>query len=468
MLLAAMFALPASAQTSHVPKRSAAQPPGMTDADTARQTQATRTRVDHGGASRNPDDATNQLKAEAKRKDTLFRTEAIDRALKPWNEFKNRLSERQGFNLGIFYTALYQKASGTIANPGMADNKDEAASGILGIVGTWDLIGRGTDHPGSLTFRLNDRHRYTKVAPQSLGSEIGSLWPTTIAFNEFNMSLVELYWEQHLIKDRLVFRVGKSIPFAVHDYFKLKSPTSGFSDANFTFNPSIGWVGFAFGGGALVRPTPDFYLTGGVYEANGRADRVGIDDFFNVREYFSIVDVGWDPGYLDPSRKVKIGPFTVSDLHASFWHKDKRATAGTPEGRGVTLFGELEMGRLLYFFRYGYSEGVNGGPTPALLNHMVAGGMGIQGVFGQKNDVIGIGASWGRRELGRIDINLDESEFTRIDSGSVEQTSAQVYYRIQLTQEVHVTPSLQLIFDPVLNPDKDVIAVAGIRLRAEF
>ena len=99
---------------------------------------------------------------------------------------------------------------------------------------------------------------------------------------------------------------------------------------------------------------------------------------------------------------------------------------------------------------------------------MVAGGVGIQGVFGQKNDVIGVGVSWGKRELGKIDIDLDESDVTQIDLGSVAQTSAQAYYRIQLTQEVHVTPSLQLIFDPAVNPDKNMIAIAGIRLRAEF
>ena len=67
----------------------------------------------------------------------------------------------------------------------------------------------------------------------------------------------------------------------------------------------------------------------------------------------------------------------------------------------------------------------------------------------------------------------------RIDSASVEQYSVEIYYRIQLSQEFHVTPSLQTIIDPVLNPDEDFIdpvlnpdedfiVVAGIRFRAEF
>ena len=37
--------------------------------------------------------------------------------------------------------------------------------------------------------------------------------------------------------------------------------------------------------------------------------------------------------------------------------------------------------------------------NPALLDKMVAGGIGITDVFGQNNDLIGIGYSWGRKEL---------------------------------------------------------------------
>jgi hypothetical protein len=98
------------------------------------------------------------------------------------------------------------------------------------------------------------------IPPQNLGPDIGSLWLTGTAFNEFDMSLVELYWDQHIIKDRLAFRFGKTIPFAIHDYFKYKSPVSGFQDSNFTLNSSIAWVGFGLGAVGLVRPTSDIYV----------------------------------------------------------------------------------------------------------------------------------------------------------------------------------------------------------------
>ncbi len=39
----------------------------------------------------------------------------------------------------------------------------------------------------------------------------------------------------------------------------------------------------------------------------------------------------------------------------------------------------------------------------------------------------------------------------------------EAFYRLQLTQGFRVTPSVQLLFDPALNPDDDFIAVFGMR-----
>ncbi len=433
--------------------------------------------------TRNPDDITNRLEQEAKRKDTLLYTPGLDRLMRPWNDFKGRLFEDYGLGLGIFYTTLYQKSDASLVDSQGQSGPDEAWGGVLGIAGTWELLGRGSQHPGNLSFRLQDRHRIGPVAPQSLGPEIGSLWLTGTAFNEFSMSLVELYWDQHIVKDRLVFRFGKSIPFALHDYFKYKSPVSGFQDSNLSLNSSIAWVGFGLGAAGLIRPTPDFYILGGIYDANGKHNRAGFDSFFNDGEYFTIADIGWDPGYLDPARKVRVGPIEVSDYHVTLWHRDRVEKDMTPEGWGFTVFAENRIGKVLPFFRYGYSEGI-GGSSPALLDRMVAGGVAIENVFGQDNDVIGIGASWGRRNLGSaaipitvpniVDIGdelIDLGEFSdilQVDFGTVEQYSVEMFYRLQVTQEFQITPSVQFIVDPAFNLAEDTITVLSLRGRVEF
>ncbi|MEM7393953.1 MAG: carbohydrate porin, partial [Verrucomicrobiota bacterium] len=154
-----------------------------------------------------------------------------------------------------------------------------------------------------------------------------------------------------------------------------------------------------------------------------------------------------------------------------------------PEGWGFTVFLEHRIGNVLPFFRYGYSEGTSAG-NPALLDRMVTGGIAFEDVFGQDNDAIGIGASWGRRDLGgaAIPINipivvdvgdelLDLGEFRDtldVDFGVVEQYSIELFYRVQVTQELQVTPSVQFIVDPAFNLEEDMITVLGLRGRAEF
>ena len=49
-----------------------------------------------------------------------------------------------------------------------------------------------------------------------------------------------------------------------------------------------------------------------------------------------------------------------------------------------------------------------------------------------------------------------------------DQFTVEAFYRLQLTQAIRVTPSIQLLIDPVNNPDDDVIAVFGLRGVASF
>lgn len=427
---------------------------------------------------KNPDRVPNRLERDDKRKDTLFRTPGIDRMLAPWYDFKAHLSQEYGLDVAFYYTALYQKADPRTKQPIVGNGRDEASAGVFGIVGQWNLVGRGTNHPGFLGFNLQQRHRMGPVTPQSLGAEIGSLWPVSIAYDELTFSALELYWAQFLVKDRLGFVFGKQLPFAVHDYFAYKSPFDGFNNAAFGLNPTIGFVPAGLSAGAGVRPTKSTYLIGVVYDGNGKLNRAGFETFFEDREYFTAVDVGWDPGYLDKSKKVYIGPMRIRDVHATFWHKAHLKASNSPEGWGVTLFAEGEIGRVVPFLRFGLSEGTSRG-NPALLDRMVAGGIGITDVFGQNNDLIGVGVSWGKFELGPLGqpqlIDTTGDGIPDLDLGGVarsllrtEQYAAELFYRIQLTQEFQVTPNVQLIWDPILNRNESRIAVFGVRGRLEW
>ena len=73
-------------------------------------------------------------------------------------------------------------------------------------------------------------------------------------------------------------------------------------------------------------------------------------------------------------------------------------------------------------------------------------------IFGQANDRIGVGYTWSEP----VDQTLD-------NQGAID-----AYYRVHVTPEIAISPTLQVIFDPVRNPDEDEIYVVGIRTRLEI
>ena len=108
------------------------------------------------------------------------------------------------------------------------------------------------------------------------------------------------------------------------------------------------------------------------------------------------------------------------------------------------------FGRFTPFVRYGYADVGANGPTP--VKHMANVGLVLDGIFGQANDRIGVGYTWSDP----ADRSLDD------------QSAIDAYYRVQLTPEIAVSPKLQVIFDPVRNPDEDTVYVWGIRTRMAF
>jgi porin len=49
-----------------------------------------------------------------------------------------------------------------------------------------------------------------------------------------------------------------------------------------------------------------------------------------------------------------------------------------------------------------------------------------------------------------------------------DQYTVEAYYRLQLAEHLAITPDIQLIKDPALNPDDDFVWIAGIRARLSF
>jgi porin len=386
----------------------------------------------------NPGSIVERLEEDEKPKDYLFQFPGVSGLLKPWYEMKADLDENHGFKFGISYTALYQKADDNFGP------EDDAAGFDLDISGNWTFLGRNTDSPTMLGFDFFWRDTLgTEITPQVLFTQFGSLYSTAAPYGEENPVIGEL-WIQKKFKNVFGFRAGKIFPITAYDFFPFKNFRTDFVDFNHVTNATIPLPGNGLGAFVQYRPKPSIFLRLGVHDANADVQESGFDTYDD--ELFTIFEVGFDTGLLP---RVPGGP-PQGHVHVSLWHQDEREDAGIDDGWGIGVSAVQRFGRFTPFARYGYADTEVGGPTS--VKHMVNAGLVIDEIFGQANDRIGIGYTWSDP----IDRRLD-------DQGVID-----AYYRVQLTPEIQIGPTLEIIFDPVRNSDEGTVFVLGFRTRVEF
>jgi porin len=102
------------------------------------------------------------------------------------------------------------------------------------------------------------------------------------------------------------------------------------------------------------------------------------------------------------------------------------------------------------FIRAGYAED---GSSP--LERTLSAGVAYQPnpIGTSAGDLLAFGANWGKPNETVFGDELDD------------QYAFELFYRLQVTQELAITPDIQLLIDPVLNPDEDSIWVFGLRPR---
>ena len=93
-----------------------------------------------------------------------------------------------------------------------------------------------------------------------------------------------------------------------------------------------------------------------------------------------------------------------------------------------------------------YQRGWSEGSAPLYNESITIGGLYF---LSSRSDLIGLGANWGKPS----------------DESLREQWTGELFYRLQLAQNLAITPSVQFLIDPALNPDEDRIWVFGLRAR---
>lgn len=387
-----------------------------------------------GGGFGGPDTVENLLADDAAEKQGLIKDKAL---LQPWFDWKKSLQEDYGLSFGIDYSSAFFATS-----KNGASGDDLFASGMVRFYGAWDIIGRGTKDTGALVWKIEHRHRYTDVPPGSMGFDLGYDGLLLPPFSDQGLRLTNLYWRQRLNEGKITLMAGFLDATDYVDVFAMASPWTGFMNFAFStgtttmFLPNDATFGVA--GGAML--TDNLYVIGGI--TNAYSDPAnpfdGISRFFNDGEYFTSLELGWTSSH---------GRIYHDNTHLTLWHVDDSKEAGTPDGWGLNFQYVTQIyDSLMPFIRAGYAK-----DSGSLMQKSVSVGVGYEPVPGE--DQLGFAANWGEP---------NEASF---GPGLNDQYTLELFYRFQLTPQLAITPDVQLLIDPALNPDKSEIWVFGLRAR---
>jgi porin len=357
-----------------------------------------------------------------------------------WFGTKQEIMEKHGLAYGLNLSTLYQSASAALG-------EDDAWGGIIQLPASWTVLNRGGKNTGTIVFKAENRSKIsTDLAPQDLGIQgIGAASIVGTQFGDKDWIITNLFWQQALSEGRTKFVVGQIDNTDFMDVYGLINPQTAFMNLSFSTNPTIGAPDQGFGGGFGTLLGNNFYLVASLMDAAGDPGHASksIDQFFDNNEYFKHIEIGYTSS---PDR------IYFDNIHFVYWESDEQTkSTGESKGSGWTFsYAKFINDKYMPFLRIGDSDGGGG----ALLEKMVTAGLGIY--YGETNELFGVGLSYGEASedpVGGFGSDLDP------------QYTGEIFYRFQLSQHLAITPDLQIIVDPVLNPAESSIFVVGVRAR---
>ncbi|MXU64625.1 porin [Rhodobacteraceae bacterium KN286] len=335
--------------------------------------------------------------------------------------WKDGLAE-QGLRFNLDYLALGQWSDSDLG-------EDRAGGGILRFYGAW----QATD-TGSLTFKVENRQAYGAVAPQFHGFETGALSITGTAFNDSGTILTNLFWTQRDPDGRWTLQLGQIDVTDFLDVYGMVSPYTAFQNLAFNTNPTINAPnpGLGIAGGARIGD--NFYAVGAIADANGNPAEPDAQ-VFRTGETFKSLELGYTSGsdrlYFD-------------NIHLTAWQSDAAEDGSRAEDKGLALSAAWFIdNQWMPFLRAGWSDG-----TAALYERSLSTGLGW---YRRNTDLAGIGFNWAEAR------GIEDTQFT-----------SELFYRFNISPDVQITPSIQYISNPLLDPASDNLTILGLRARVVF
>ncbi|MEP4146088.1 MAG: carbohydrate porin [Halioglobus sp.] len=383
--------------------------------------------TDRGNNFGSPNTPSRLLIEEDLRTEPLLRFPEIDDSLQGWWDFKSQVNQEYGLRFGTDYTAYYQHLSESLTD------EDYAFSGILRVYGEWTPFNREDTNAGRLVFKVDNRHKITgDVTAAVLGAEAGYIGQTAVLFNDIGWEVIDFNWQQG-IGDGGGVIAGRFDPMDYLSVLGYANPWTAFSNLATLLNPAIAFpdASWGLGGGSWV--DDNFYFQGSINDANGSL--TNYEWLRDGSEFFKWGEIGWSPSRDDRY---------TTNIHVMAWHVDDREEVGLESAEGIAVGTNWTTDdlRWMFFGRAGWADG-----EAAFYEESYT--LGFMRKFRRNSDLLGFAGNWGQPpqdELGA-------------------QITGELFYRLQLSENLAITPNLQLLRDPALNDKETTVWVSGLRIR---
>lgn len=358
----------------------------------------------------------------------LIDPDPLEPLLRPYDDLQQYAEDSLGLVFELGYTLIFQQATARDTGAG------NLWTGSYDIVVEWTLFEHDTFGSGLFGMLVEGGHIIGNDSGEDLSAGIGSILGVNDDLDTTDIAVTELWWAQGWLEDTVEVTFGKIDQTVFFDTNRIANDqTTQFIATPLVNNASIVFPDNGLGVNLILVPHEWFYVTAGFGDANAVASRTGFDTF-NQGDYFTAVEAGFTPVF---------DALGAGNYRTTGW-TTRSAADGSASGVALSFDQGIGCG-LVPFFRYGYATG-----SAAPLRHFVSLGLGIESPFGRADDLFAIGGVWADPY-----------------GGGRDETLVEMFYRLQLTDTITITPDIQVVIQPS-EGDGDVVGLFGARLQAVF
>ncbi len=373
-----------------------------------------------------------------------------------WGGLRDRL-----IDWGLTPTADY--SGSVLGNPAGGMKKGVQYAGLLNVYLDFDL--EKLLKLGGTRFVVSGSWSYGESLSDK---DIGNFFTVSSDFNGKLVNLYQFFVETNLWKERLIIalgRMGIADDFAtaevfgiyVNDAFNQHPISLSYNIPGFLSNPDA-----ALGARLHVNPVNDFYIAGGLYNANpdaGRNRLLSTDNDFTFDGVILIGEAGYTPGKSEGASGLP-GEYKFGAYYDTGDFKEL-SDEGEPRRGNYGFY--IVADQMVYRESGSGSEGLTLWATATFAPEeeintfpfFLSGGIAYEGLFpGRNEDIAGIGLAYGSlsRELENKDFEI-----------GIEGT-----YIFQVTPWLGIQPDVQLIVHPGGSSAIPNALVAGIQLSVDI